>query len=108
MTKASSSRSQRRAGGKTGDYAEVEARLPRLMRLAFDAYCARASAPESGNDKEFVAGQAACRAALAHFMLLVRLSDRLSRRKGAPSGSEDNDIEDIILEARAALAKDCD
>ena len=71
MTKASSSRSQRRAGSKTDDYAQVEARLPRLMRLAFDAYCARASAPESGNDTEFVAGQAACRASLAHFMLIA-------------------------------------
>ena len=106
MAKASGSRSARRARSETDDYAEVEARLPRLIRLAFDAYCARACAPESENAKEFVAGQAACRAALAHFMLLVRLSERLARRREAVSGSQDDDIGDMILEARAALDKE--
>lgn len=76
------------------------------MRLAFEAYCSRASATRSENAKEFVAGQAACRAALAHFMLLVRLSDRLSRRKEAVPGSRDDDLDNMILEARAALDKE--
>lgn len=90
---------------KTDEYCDVEARLPRLMRLAFDAYCARVSALEFQNTKEFVAGQAACRAALAHFMLLVRLSDRLSRRTEAEADGQD-DIDNMILEARVALRKE--
>lgn len=108
MAKASGSRSARRSSSKTDDYAEVEARLPRLMRLAFDAYCIRASAPESDNAKEFVAGQAACRAALAHVMLLIRLSDRLSRCRKKASSSQDEEISKIIIEARSALARDSD
>ena len=101
-----SSRSASRAGRKNDDYAEVEARLPRLMRLAFDAYCTRASAPEGESAKEFVAGQAACRAALTHFMLLVRLSDRLSRKGGKDKHSQDEDIEQFIREARSALEEE--
>lgn len=107
MAKAPGSRPAHRACSKTDEYAEIEARLPRLMRLAFDAYCARASAAGAESAKEFVAGQAACRAALAHFMLLVRLSDRLSRRREAVSGAQDDDdIDNMILEARAALDKE--
>lgn len=106
MVKASGIRSTRRANSKTDDYAEVEARLPRLMRLAFDAYCTRASASAGDNAKEFVAGQAACRAALAHFMLLVRPSDRLSRRKTNASSCEDDELNTMILEARAALEQE--
>jgi hypothetical protein len=102
MAKVPGTRSGRRASSTTDEYSEVEARLPRLIKLAFDAYCARASAPEPENTKEFVAGQAACRAALAHFMLLVRLSDRLSRRK-EPTADAQDAIENMILEARAAL-----
>lgn len=89
---------------KSDEYFDVEAKLPRLMRLAFDAYCARVSALQAENTKEFVAGQAACRAALAHFMLLVRLSDRLSRRNEAAADPQD-DIDNMILEARVALGK---
>lgn len=105
MAKVPGTRSGRRASSKSDEYSEVEARLPRLIKIAFDAYCARASAPEPENIKEFVAGQAACRAALAHFMLLVRLSDRLSRRKDSTGDAQD-DIATMILEARAALGKE--
>lgn len=106
MEKTSGSRPARRAIRMTAGYEEVEARLPRLMRLAFDAYCARAAAAEGDNVKEFVAGQAACRAALAHFMLLLRLSDRLSRQNKTSPSSRDEEIENIIVEARSALARD--
>jgi hypothetical protein len=102
MAKVPGIRSGRRASSTSDEYSDVEARLPRLIKLAFDAYCARASAPEPVNTKEFVAGQAACRAALAHFMLLVRLSDSLSRRKEGPAEAQDA-IDTMILEARAAL-----
>jgi hypothetical protein len=78
------------------------------MRLAFEAYCSRASATRSENAKEFVASQAACRAALAHFMLLIRLSERLSRRRkeAVPGSGDDEDLDNMILEARAALDKE--
>jgi hypothetical protein len=105
MAKVPGTRSGRRASSNGDEYSEVEARLPRLIKVAFDAYCARASAPEPANTKEFVANQAACRAALAHFMLLVRLSDCLSRRKHATADAAD-DIDTLILEARSALKKE--
>lgn len=105
MTKVLGARPTHRATSKNDAYSEVEAKLPRLIKLAFDTYCARASAQESENTKDFVASQTACRAALAHFLLLVRLSDSLSRRRGESADAQD-DMDNMVLEARAALGRE--
>ncbi len=82
---------------------DFDADISLLLHHAFEAYRARVLVGFPSDAKEFVSAQAACRAALAHVMLLLRLEERLSKGKSDRPDEEGDGLDEIISEARAAL-----
>jgi pyrroloquinoline quinone (PQQ) biosynthesis protein C len=62
--------------------------------------------PDAGDARAFAAHHAACKAALAHLDLLMRLARAVGIEPDAAEGSEENAR--LLAEARAALAGDED
>lgn len=83
---------------------DFDADVPLLLHHAFEAYRARVLVGFPSDAKEFVSAQAACRAALAHVMLLLRLEERLSKGKSDRSDEEGVGLDEMISEARTAVS----
>lgn len=75
--------------------------VPVLLKHVFLAYRARVLSGFPLDAKEFAAAHAACRAALAHFMLLLRLAERFAGPDGSSAEAETFNV--LIAEARSAL-----
>lgn len=98
-----------RRRGRPVDGAGLRARLarelPGRIQAALTAYEAFAGADPPADAKAFAAHHAACKAALAHADMLVRL---LKWAEGAAAGPEDrgDDVAALLARARAALGPD--
>jgi hypothetical protein len=86
-------------------YDDIHRRLPVLIENAFHSYRAQALADFPNEAKNFAAAHAACRAALDHLMMLLRLADVLSKCKISCDKSSDESPKKLICQARAALKK---
>jgi hypothetical protein len=85
---------------------ELVANVPALLSKATAEYRRFNEVSPSDDPKAFTAHQTGCRAALAHIQLLIRLADwAVSRDRTTDIQEEDNDIEDLLNEAEAALKK---
>ncbi len=86
---------------------DVLADLPGLLERALAGYGRYASGLPPADTKGFVAYQAACRAALSHIHLLVKLAHWA--RAGAASGvavPDADQLDRLVREAEEALADD--
>lgn len=72
--------------------------LPGLVDTAVESYRNFAEAEPPGDAKSYAARQAACKAALAHLDLLLRLARMLLPKAAAEAAP---DLETLIVEARA-------
>lgn len=79
--------------------------LPGLIDAAVESYRRFAEAEPPGDAKSYAARQAACKAALAHLDLLLRLA-RMLLPRAAPEYAPD--LETLIAEARARAGLDGD
>lgn len=75
-------------------------KLPKLISEALATYQRFSAGPTPEDTKSFIAYQTACRAALAHIHLLVKLADFTT--PGA-DGVEDQDLNELIAAAKAAV-----
>ncbi|MBL8659859.1 MAG: hypothetical protein JNM75_08905 [Rhodospirillales bacterium] len=83
--------------------ADISADLPLLLHHAYQAYRTRVLAGFPADAKEFTSAQAACRAALAHVMLLLRLEERVARIQCGRTFEEVDGLQELIAQARVAL-----
>lgn len=79
----------------------IRAELPGALDRVYRAYSNRLDADLPADAKDFASAQAACRAALTHVLLLLKLADQLSRSDCVHEDAEDLDA--LITEARSAL-----
>jgi len=83
---------------------DLAGRLPPLIEKAFTDYGTFATIEIPEAAKDFTAHQAACRAALAHIDLLVKLARWAETGEGDTSPLDTApDIEGLVAKARAAL-----
>lgn len=82
---------------------DINADLPLLLHHAYQAYRTRALAGFPPDAKEFTSAQGACRAALAHVMLLLRLEERVARNRCGGAFEEVDGLPELIAQARIAL-----
>lgn len=83
---------------------DLLAHLPGLLTNAIRGYRSFAAEPTPEDAKSFIAHQAACRAALAHIHLLIRLAECVTQpAAGDAPGLSDDHLEQLIQEAQAAL-----
>lgn len=80
--------------------------LPALIDTAVESYRRFALAEPPGDAKGYAAQQTACKAALAHLDLLLRLARALLPKSAAAERAPD--LESLIAEARAAAGLDDD
>ncbi|MCE2510396.1 MAG: hypothetical protein J4G10_05400 [Alphaproteobacteria bacterium] len=80
----------------------VHAVLPSLMEKALSGYRHFATEPPPQDPKGFAAHHVACKAALAHMELLIRLA-RWAETEGHGDETGGEDVSKLIAEARAAL-----
>jgi len=83
---------------------QIRAALPSLLGKALTGYRRFAAEPPPKDAKGFATHHAACRAALAHMELLLRLA-RWAEANGNSDESSGEDIAKLILEAREALSE---
>jgi len=78
--------------------------MPVFLSKAADEYKEFTTTLTSNDVKSFVAYQAACRTALTHLQLLIKIAAWAEQAMGDGIVSEDDsDIDQLILEARAAI-----
>ncbi|MBI2235781.1 MAG: hypothetical protein HYU60_02290 [Magnetospirillum sp.] len=89
----------------------LKGRLPARIRAAVEGYEAFAGAEAPADAKGFAAWHAACKAALAHVDLLVKLA-RWAEGGGEAEAVPGDGLDRLLAEARAALdaidTDDCD
>lgn len=92
----------------------LAARLPERAAAAVAAYDAFSASPAPDDAKGFAAHHAACKAALAHVEVLVKLL-RWAAPPAAPAvavtggaGGGDDDLARLIAAARSAMTEDAD
>ncbi len=83
---------------------QVLAMLPGLMGKAMTSYRRFAAAQQPKDPKGFATHHAACRAALAHMELLIRLA-RWAETNEVGNEESNEDVTKLIAEARAAMAE---
>ncbi len=77
--------------------------LPGQMQRVAEGYDAFAAQPPPDDAKAFQAHHAACKAALAHLDLLVKLARWAEGGEAAAEGGADDDVDALLAQARAAL-----
>ncbi|MEO5373164.1 MAG: hypothetical protein H7840_02665 [Alphaproteobacteria bacterium] len=83
---------------------QLKGSLPKRIGKAVDSYDGFSTAPPPDDAKGFAAHHAACRAALAHVEMLVKLSRWAEGKEEATSPEgEGEDIDRLIAEARSAI-----
>lgn len=92
------------AGG-SDIYEIISAELPGILYRTFLAYRARALADIPLDTREFNGVQAACRSALAHLMLIIKLRDKLSQHESRCHNAKEDHLSALISEAREQLYK---
>lgn len=85
---------------------DVLAELPALLERALAGYGRFATGTPPSDTKGFVAYQAACRAALSHIHLLVKLAHwaRAGAVESGPMAADADQLDRLVREAEAALA----
>ncbi len=100
----------KKQNGNTAALASAErklaAQLPALIDTAVESYRRFALAEAPPDAKGYAAQQAACKAALAHLDLLLRLARALLPKSEAAGRAPD--IETLIAEARAKAGLDAE
>lgn len=92
----------------------LAARLPERAAAAVAAYDAFSASPAPDDAKGFAAHHAACKAALAHVEVLVKLlrwaaPPAVAAAGGAGGGGDgDDDLARLIAAARSAMTEDAD
>jgi len=79
---------------------DLHRKLPKLVFEALVTYQRFSAGPPPEDAKAFTAYQTACRAALAHLHLLVKLADFTS---AGANDAEDQDLNELIEAARTAV-----
>lgn len=77
--------------------------LGRRIAEAVKSYDAFSGAPPPDDAKGFTAHHAACRTALAHVDMLVKLARWAEGREAEAEGRPDDDVGRLIEEARSAI-----
>lgn len=83
----------------------IEEQMPLLLSKAFEEYAKRVEQGFRADAKDFVADQGACRAALSHLHLLLRISNCLPQVARDAPGQHMAEIKALVDEAEAAVAK---
>lgn len=83
----------------------LAARLPERAAAAVAAYDAFSATPAPDDAKGFAAHHAACKAALGHAEMLVKLL-KWSEGEAAPAEGADGDLGTLLARARQALGPD--
>ena len=86
---------------------ELQETLPGLIEVATHSYQTFVATPPPDDARGFTAYQAACRSALTHLQLLIKLSGWAET--GITDGENltgDDELRGLISDARAALAVD--
>lgn len=86
---------------------QLRGSLPGLMEKALTGYRLFAAEVQPKDPKGFAAHHAACRAALAHMELLVRLA-RWAEADENSKAEADEDMTKLIAEARMAISEMAD
>lgn len=84
-------------------FRRIRSGVPEALDRAYQAYKGRVVAGSPADAKEFTSAQAACRAALTHVMLLLKLNQQLARSRCGGPEEETDDLDALVSEARAAL-----
>ncbi len=82
---------------------DLDGRLPGLIEIAIQRYRNFIHLDPPGEPKNFAAYNSACRAALGHIDLLLKLAIRSS--SGVPASPPHDDVERLIASAEATLEK---
>ena len=83
---------------------ELLEKLPSFLGKVTGEYCNFISTQNSNDVKSFAAYQAACRAALAHLQLLIRIAAWVQpSMEGIVSIDDDSELDQLIFDARTAI-----
>lgn len=99
MTEASTTRIEERAAAHIGSCLTI------LLLMAFKEYTKRVAQEFPDDSKDFVAAQNACRAALNHVIILHRFAEKFSQPVFEDSARHAFEVDSLIEEARADLAR---
>jgi hypothetical protein len=84
----------------------LKAALPHRIAAAAEGYDQFTADPPGLDAKSFAAHHAACKSALAHIELLIKLARWASGELAQTQPEGDEELESLLAEARAALAQD--
>ncbi len=80
--------------------------LPMRIAAAASGYDQFTAEPPGLDAKTFAAHHAACKSALAHIELLIKLARWAAGEIPSPAGESEESLDALLAEARAALAED--